>query len=62
MPSPIYRLLLLIRHIREKVTEAELNHFIEKYKEQYSVQKDGIKPRTGKSEADERNPTNSCEK
>ncbi|MFU7590451.1 IS3 family transposase [Priestia sp. RMT2NF4] len=25
-------------HIREKVTEAELNHFIEKYKEQYSVQ------------------------
>ncbi|TJZ36566.1 IS3 family transposase [Priestia megaterium] len=26
-------------HIREKVTEAELNHFIEKYKEQYSVQK-----------------------
>lgn len=26
-------------HIREKVTEAEFNHFIEKYKEQYSVQK-----------------------
>ncbi|MCT9853055.1 IS3 family transposase, partial [Priestia megaterium] len=26
-------------HIREKVTEAELNHFIDTYKEQYSVQK-----------------------
>lgn len=26
------------------------------------VQKDGIKPRIEKSEADERNPTNSCEK
>jgi putative transposase len=26
-------------HICEKVTEAELNHFIEKYKGQYTVQK-----------------------